>query len=291
MRAALLSLLLGVAACAKHDPVVTSGPLDAEMIRAVRAEGVSIAPVVRMQDLRAPPLPVSAAVGQIEAGLLEGEAHLPPPSVLDPDNPRDAAFLRNEFFGNIRFGGGFVRTGDVALEVRARLIELGVDERYASDGSRWLADVIPSVLDATNVPVRAAAPGLSPVPERRRFRGLHPEDGHDNVNLPRTDLVPTELVPAESTGPRWVIVPYLRSYYTHNGGWFLGQAFGCTAGARVEALVVLYDTVSGRPAWSMPLVGRYIQPQKGQASTAEMDQYLLWAEDKAEAQLSRGWLK
>jgi len=55
--------------------------------------------------------------------------------------------------------------------------------------------------------------------------------------------------------------------------------------------VVLYDTVSGRPAWWMSLVGRHIQPQKGQATSAELDQYLLWSEAAAEAQLARGWLK
>ncbi len=294
MRGALLALILVVTACAKREPIVSSGKLDPDIARAVRAEGVSIAPVVRMQDLPAAPIAPSLAMGEIEARLREGEEHLATPSVLDVENPRDAAFLRNEFFGNIRFGGGFVRTGDVALEVRARLIEFGLDARYAADGTRWLSDALPRVLDAVDVPIGAPAPAVAPVPERQRFRGLHPEDGHDNVNLPRTELIPAALDSAQRAtlgGSRWVIVPYLRSYYTHNGGWFLGQTFGCTAGARVEALVVLYDTVSGRPAWSMPLLGRHIQAQKGQASTSELDQYLLWAEGTAEAQLERGWLK
>lgn len=294
MRAALLALILVVTACAKREPAHTSGKLDAGVVRAVRAEGVSIAPVVRMQDLPAAPIPPSAAMGEIEARLRAGEEHLATPSVLDVNNPRDAAFLRNEFFGNVRFGGGFVRTGDVALEVRARLIELGLDDRYAADGTRWLTDVVPRVLDAVKVPINAPAPSVAPIPERRRFRGIHPEDGHDNVNLPRTELFPVALSEAERAtlgAARWVVVPYLRSYYTHNGGWFLGQTFGCTAGARVEALVVLYDTVSGRPVWSMPLVARHIQAQKGQASTAELDQYLLWAEAKGEEQLARGWLE
>ncbi|MDP2304403.1 MAG: hypothetical protein Q8P18_00075 [Pseudomonadota bacterium] len=293
MKSVLFALILVVTACAKREPIVSSGKVDPEVIRAVRAEGVSIAPVVRMQDLPAAPIPPSAAMGEIEARLREGEEHLATPSLLDVNNPRDAAFLRNEFFGNIRFGGGFVRTGDVALEVRARLIEFGLDERYAMDGTRWLTDALPRVLDAAKVPIGAPAPAVAPVPERRRFRGLHPEDGHDNVNLPRTELVPVALDATErAAGPqRWLVVPYLRSYYTHNGGWFLGQTFGCTAGARVEALVVLYDTASGRPVWSMPLLGRHIQAQKGQASTAELDQYLLWAEATAEAQLARGWLE
>lgn len=290
----LLVCVALLAACAKKEPVVTSGALDAATVRAIRAEGVSIAPVVALQDLPAPPVSVPAATGQIEARLREGEDHLPAPSVLDPENPRDAAFLRNEYYGNVRFGGGFVRTGDVALEVRARLIELGFEDAFRTEGLAWLDAMVPRVIAAAGVPIGAPAPAVAPVPERRRFRGLHPEDGHDNVNLPRTELVPTALSAedrAAVAGSRWLVVPYLRLYYGHNGGWFLGQSFGCTAGARVEALVALYDTTSGRPVWSMTAVGRHIQPQKGQPSTAELDQYLLWAEGYAEERLTRGFLK
>lgn len=278
-------------ACVKPEPITTSGRVDPGLARDVRADGVSIAPVVVLQDLPAPPLPPTPAMGEIEARLREGEEHLPDPTVLDPTSPRDAAFLRNEYLGNIRFGGGFVRTGDVALEVRARLIELGLEDRYREDGVRWLREMVPSVLDELKVPIGAAGPALAPVPERRRFRGMHPEDGHDNVNLPRVDLVPTPLEGATNTAGRWLVVPFLKLYYSHNGGWFLGQNFGCMAGARVEALVVLYDTTSGRPAWSMTVEGHHTQAQRGQASTSELEQYLIWAEQEAAEKLERGWLK
>ncbi len=290
----LLVALLALAACVKKEPVVTAGDIDAATVRAIRADGVSIAPVVALQDLEAPPIPPTPAAGLIEAGLLAGEDHLAKPSVLDPTNPRDAAFLRNEFFGNVRFGGGFVRTGDVALEVRARLIELGLEEPYRQEGLRWLGEAVPRALTAAKVPIGAPGPAVAPVPERRRFRGVHPEDGHDNLNLPRTDLMPAALDDAQraaAAGSRWLVVPYLRTYWSHNGGWFLGQTHGCMAGARVEALVAIYDTTSGRPVWWMSTLGRHIQPRKGQPSTAELDQYLLWAEGYAEERLTQGLLK
>lgn len=285
-----LLLVLVAAGCVKKEPIVTSGKPDAALVRAVKKEGVSIAPVVVMQDLEAPPIPASPAQGEIEARLRLGEEHLPEPTKLDTTNPRDAAFLRNEYLGNVRFGGGFVRTGDVALEVRARLIELGFEDRYREDGVRWLDGMLPAVLGEVKVPLGAAAPALAPPPERRRFRGLHPEDGHDNVNLPRVDLVPTPL-PTGAAASRWVVVPFLKLYYTHNGGWFLGQQFGCMAGARVEALVALYDSTTGRPVWWMNLEGQHTQPRRGQASSSEMEQYLIWAEERAAEKLRRGWLK
>jgi hypothetical protein len=299
MRHALVLLLLGLGACVRPEPIVTSGVQDRGLERAVRHDGVAIAPVVLVRDLPAPPLPPSLATSAVEAELREGEEHLPTPTVLDPTSPRDAAFLRDEYSGNIRFGGGFIRTGDVALEVRARLIELGLEEETTALGLRWLSEAVPRVLALDHVPVGAPAPALAPVPERRRFRGMHPEDGHDNVNLPRVDLVPTPvdlaaLAPdsrATLAAAHWVVVPYLRAYFTHNGGWFLGQTFGCTGGARVEALVVLYDMTTGRPAWWMNVTGRHIQSQVGQPTRAEMDQYLLWSEANAEDQLARGFLR
>lgn len=60
---------------------------------------------------------------------------------------------------------------------------------------------------------------------------------------------------------------------------------------RVEVLVVLYDQRSGQPAWWQVATVRYIQEMKAQPSRAEMDQYLLWAEDDIEEQLKRGCIK
>jgi hypothetical protein len=291
---ALLVVLLVVTGCAKKVPIVTSGALDAKTAASIRAEGVAIAPVVAVQDLPAAPFPPSPALGEIESRMRAGEEHLAVPTVLDPTAPRDAAFLRNEYFGNIRFGGGFIRTGDVALEVRARLIEMGLEAEYRAEGVRWLGEMVPRALTAAGIRVGPPTAAIAPVPERRRVRGLHPDDGTDNLNLPRSELVPVALDAAQTAAvadARWVLVPYLRLYWTHNGGWFLGQTYGSMAGARIEVLAVIYDTTSGRPVWSMPALGRHIQPRKGQPTGAELEQYLLWAEGYTEERLTRGLLK
>lgn len=116
------------------------------------------------------------------------------------------------------------------------------------------------------------------------MHGEDPEDGHDNLNLPRSHLVPVALDAAGMPGT-W-LVPYLRAYYTHNGGWFLGQRWGCMAGARVDAEVVLY--VDGKPVWWMEATGRSLDKRTAQATTAELDQHLLNAERQVEDALSKG---
>jgi hypothetical protein len=124
-------------------------------------------------------------------------------------------------------------------------------------------------------------PSTVPTPEWRPYRGLHPEDGHDNVNIPRSNLRPTDWPEA----PRGdVLVPYLRAYYTHSGGWFNGQQYGCLGGARVETFLVLYH--DGRAIWWMEGSGRHLG-KEGSPSRAQLDQYLLWAEDEVEGEFQR----
>ena len=111
---------------------------------------------------------------------------------------------------------------------------------------------------------------------------MHPDDGTDNLNLPRLSLQAPPMPAVQGVDGRWLLVPYLRSYYTHNAGWFLGQQNGCMGGARVEAYLVLYDRESGGAVWSMSALGRHIEPHTGQPSRTELDQYLLWAEERVE---------
>jgi hypothetical protein len=255
----------------------------------LRVGTLAVAPVVLVSDVPAPPLPALTRPGVVEAQL--ADASLPAPTELDA--VRDAPFLRNEFVGNVRFGGGFVRAGEVALEVRARLMEFSQHAGYAELGQRWLADTVEGLLYDRKLRGYPAPPldPLLPV-ERVPSRGVHSEDGHDNVNLPRTQLVAGDAPgPIDAMGADYLLVPYLRSYTTHNGGWFIGQQYGCMAGARVEVLVALYDARTGEVRWSLGVLGRHLEPRQAQASTAEIDQYLLWAEDQAYRQLRKHFLR
>ncbi|MFZ5478652.1 MAG: hypothetical protein ACOZNI_17910 [Myxococcota bacterium] len=280
-------MILLLVACAGGPPPIYDVKGEGPSWATLRRDGVAIAPVQVVKDLPAPPLPPQPPPGEIEDGL--AIADLPPPTQLDP--VRDAAFLRNDYVGNVRFGGGYLRTGDVALEVRARLMEFGQEDVYLQQATRWLAESVGDALAARGVEARplAAFPVVEPV--RAPFRGVHEDDGHDNLNLPRVRVAPAPVEPAALDGAAWVLVPFLRAYYTHNGGWFIGQKYGCLGGARVEVMLALYEGESGRPVWWMEATGRHIQPMNGQPTRAELDQYLLWAEDQVEGALARGLLR
>jgi hypothetical protein len=224
----------------------------------------------------------------VAPGVVEEQlenAALPAPTLLDPE--RDAAFLRGDYVGNVRFGGGVIRTGEVALNARARLLEFNQQDVDAAQGVAWLHDAVADALTARTVAYTPSTAPVQPTVERIPVRGMHPDDGTDNQNIPRSELRPG-AIPADPAAPtRYVLVPMLRQYYTHNGGWFIGQQYGCMAGARVEALVVLYDTHTGAPVWWMDAVGRHIDGDTATPSSAQLDQYLLWAEDDVELALAK----
>jgi hypothetical protein len=278
----LLALALLSGCGPKRDAAVEGGVRRG----ALRAEGLLVAQVVPLWELPGPPGPPAPPPSAVEQNL--EEAHLPAPTALDP--VRDAAFLRNEFAGNVRMGGGLVRTGPVALEARARLIERSQEAELGAQGVAWLDLAVREALERRGLPhgrVEIAAP----VPERVPVRGLHEDDGTDNLHLPRLALRAGPAPSLPDAGARYLLVPYLRSYYTHNAGWFLGQGNGCMGGARVDVFLVLYDLQTGAVAATMRATGRHIEPHKGQPARAEMDQYLLWAEQQVEAALARELLR
>ena len=275
----LSSLLL---ACA-HTPPTWSLEGELPASAGLREGGVGLAPVVFVMDLPAPRVVVAGPTRLEESVQL---AHLPTATVLDPNDSREGAFLRNEFVGNVRFGGGVVRTGEIALEVRARIVELGQDDAYRAQASRWLTGVAGSALADARIDAVPLTLDALPTVERVPVRGVHPLDGHDNLNLPRSSLRAGPVAP-RAEGPRWGVVPVVRTYLSHNGGWFLGQEWGTSGGARLEAGFVVYDLRSGMPVRQLWATGRVVSEMDGQPSRARLDQYLLDAENDAGKRLRR----
>ncbi len=126
-----------------------------------------------------------------------------------------------------------------------------------------------------------------PEPVRRRVRGTHPADGTDNVNLPRFSLEPSALVPGSVEGVDQVLVPLVVRYYSHNGGWFLGQEYGCGMGARLRVMWTLYDNASGAPlAWG-EVDARELDNRVASPSSAQLEDALLEVEAAVAKELKK----
>ncbi len=286
----LLTLLL---ACAHAPPTYASmGELP---LATLRGRSVAIAPTVLVADTPAPAVTTSPRDPVDAATDLQ---HLPEPTLLTEELHGD--FLRNELVGTVKLGGGIVHTGGMTRQARARTIVVDAPEALKAQARAWLDGATANVLTNAGLPTMAWPATTPPCatngsPEgtlafsRQPTRGLHPDDGSDDINAPRTALtaLPLGRCTQEVTPPDVLVVPVVRTYLTHNGGWFVGQAWGVPGGARVEAHLVFYDGRSGAVLRDDSALGRVLLEGRSQPSSAELDAALLQAEMRVVKGLSR----
>lgn len=213
-------------------------------------------------------------------GLLPSVVLSEVPGLLEGEEP----FYDGLFVGNVQHLGGVVLSDDDsgALPSRSKEFRLSAAESYLSQGKAWLDQTLAGVLEARKVAfVRLPDVGAAgvPAPTRTRRRGSDENDGSDNVNLPRFDLAPGGWSPDLSLGAvPAVLVSYLVVYYTHNGGWFIGQRWGCGAGARIRVFTVLYDATTGVALTWRDSEARSIDKYEASPNQAELEDLLMAAE-------------
>lgn len=186
--------------------------------------------------------------------------------------------------GDVLFAGGYVEEErDGGLEHRSRDIALGQEETYR----RQIRDVVSGCLgDALGpegrkwVAAGAVDPGRVPPPRRRDMRGTGAEDGHDNQALPRFELTPGPMEGvALPAGADALLLPIVVHYYAHNGGWFLGQTYGNSGGARVRLLWTLYGP-DGRVLGYGDHQAKYEDHGNFSPNSAEVQDYLIAVEER-----------
>lgn len=189
------------------------------------------------------------------------------------------AFRRGIYVGNVIMRGGYVTEDDpeYGMQVRAKEYDFGSQAEHADTVRTWSDAAFAEMLQDGKVVYRRAEVSV-PEPRRARVRGSHPQDGTDNVNLPRFSLEPEPLAPNSVEGVDQVLVPLVVRYYSHNGGWFIGQEYGCGMGARLRVLWTLYDNASGAPiAWG-EVDARELDNRVASPSSAQLEDALLSVE-------------
>ncbi len=163
------------------------------------------------------------------------------------------AFHQGYFVGNIWFSGGYELMPEEDNQVRSVNVDFSEEAPYAQQAVGAVGDGFANTLTKHGLawqPVQESVERAVQPPRRTDVRGTGPFDGSDNQNLPRYDLTPMPLevagLPTLPPGTQAVLVPLLVHYYSHNGGWFVGQNNGCPAGARLRVLWSLHDTDDGR---------------------------------------------
>jgi hypothetical protein len=201
---------------------------------------------------------------------------------LEDSNP----FRSGLYVGNLVFSGGYVtEQQEVGLQNVSKRIDFEAEETYRDQVGDLVADMLSSALDGQRrVTWQPTSLPMDSVPEQtfRPVRGTHEEDGRDNVCLPRFDLVPEPLPPEAlaglPSGVEAVIVPLVVLYYTHNAGWFLGQTFGSSAGARIRLVTVTYDAKSGVPMGHIDVTTRFLHEEVFQPNSGQLEDFAIFTE-------------
>jgi hypothetical protein len=213
-----------------------------------------------------------------------------------PDPSIEDLYVEGLYVGNVIFSGGYITVQvDGGMQHISKDTALERQETYAPQARAWLDDVMQASLAKRHIAV-LPFPDLDPTyltpPTRKYPRGSVPEDGSDNQHLPRFELIPASLseAPTLPAGASHLLVPLIVHYYSHNGGWFQGQTYGCAAGARARVLWVLYDERGVLIGWGEHAAG-VIDDWIFSPNSVQVDDYLLEVEDRIAKSLKRHLLK
>lgn len=284
-RAALvlgLGLVLPTLGCAgkhRYDLVVRGGPspgapADLALAPAVllHADQLALAPDGATFKARSRDAAPAAADGQAAAAAPAQDQAL-----LD-------VFYANLYVGKIWHGAGYDLLPEVGNQVRSLELTFSLQQAYAEQAQAWTDQAVAEVLTArgrTFVRVPGSVEAALNPPRRALIRGTQPLDGEDNQNLPGFTLEPQPLDPSAlppDLGAPQLLVPIVVHYYGHNGGWFVGQARGCPAGARFRLLWVLYDVSTGAVLTWGDASARHVQPYFYSPNDTQLQDYLLAVE-------------
>ncbi|NCG21587.1 MAG: hypothetical protein GWP91_21445 [Rhodobacterales bacterium] len=196
------------------------------------------------------------------------------------------------FVGHVLFSGGVVTQNDEAGQQNvAKVTAASAQEKYTQTVSQHAIQVVIAAAQQRGAtPSTWTTDSLPPLVISPR-RGTHPMDGRDNVPLPRFTVTPNALddgrlatVPPQVDA---VVGVYVVHYYSHNAGWFLGQNYGTSAGARYRLFVVTWDAQTGTPlAWT-DTTTRFLHENVFQPNSGQVDDFMIDTESMMEKQIRR----
>ncbi len=196
------------------------------------------------------------------------------------------AFGEGLFVGHLFLSGGYeIFATPTGQQYRSKKVEPSLQELYAKQAAKVVDEALAETLQRKGIPferLTSFPAEASPKPIRSQARGSSEDDTRDNVNLPRFTLAPAVLDRSKLEGlkldAQYLLVPAVAYYYSHNGGWFMGQTLGSPAGARFRVFWALYDLSSGNPVSYGDVEARHIEPRVYSPNSAQLEDYLLRVE-------------
>jgi len=253
---------------------------------------VALAPAVLLDAAQLDIAPEGLSVRSRDFGEAD-PAGAPPLGSPEQSQALLSVFYANVFVGKIWHRGGYDLLPEVGNQVRSLGLTFTHQADYARQALAWTDETLAEVLTGADRPwtrLDDSVESALRAPHRAAIRGTTKLDGQDNQNLPGFTLEPVALdpggLPAGITAPQ-LLVPFVVSYYAHNGGWFVGQQKGCPAGARFRLLWVLYDTATGAVESWQDVDARTVEPFFYTPNDQQLEDYQIRVEDDVRAALEK----
>lgn len=168
-------------------------------------------------------------------------------------------FNNNIYIGSIRFSGCIITNPSLKNMRQSEKRVFSMKDEFLQTMKQSVSSALLDELNRKNYDVREYAK-TADAPfqikdiiryESIQDRNKYPEDGDDNINLPRIIYKPVSLNDQVrntflNENCDYLMVPVIEYYYGHNGGWFNDQLWGCPSGLRIACQILVYDVHTGR---------------------------------------------
>jgi len=197
-------------------------------------------------------------------------------------------FNKNLYIGAIEFSGCIITNTNLNNIRQSESRKYLSQNDFSTQASRSLSTAITNSLSKKKYSFREVSTQKEPrvilqnlieydvVADREKL----PEDGQDNINLPRLVYNPKALDEQARKilleyNCDYVMIPVIEYYYGHNGGWFNDQEWGCSAGVRMAFQILVYDLHTGRMIMFFRNMEKNIIPCVYRISVPEINRELL----------------
>jgi len=184
----------------------------------------------------------------------------------------ESQFNDNVYIGKINFSGGYVKKEtSLGVITKNKNTVFNNEKEYADQSSREVSAELLKLFQKKKIDFNF----LEKI-DSKLFTGFlktqdyskSPDEGKDNINLPRYKYLAPNAIPSAleknadiiESGARYVFVPIVVQYYSHNAGWFNDQEIGCLAGARIALQFVVYDRKSRTKVMDLVFERKKIYP-------------------------------
>lgn len=170
-------------------------------------------------------------------------------------------FRENQFVGNLNFEGGIIIDKKDNMRTKSKITTFSREDQFKKRIVKNLKTGIVKIFrkkklnyvisDLNNLKLENSLTVDESIDYDRKKETIA-EEGIDNINIPHKKYLFQNLKQSSQLleflnkhDVKFIVVPVVEYYYSHNAGWFIDQANGCGLGQRYAVQLHFFDASTG----------------------------------------------